>query len=146
MPLSHLAIERIAAVFHGYKTHISQEFAAAGVQGPPIQLRVLRLIQQLSPCTGQMLATEMKRDKAQITRLLQEMKTNGLVQQVPNPADKRSQLLEITATGQQTMVTMIAADDRVLAKLSALLTDEESKSLMATLEKLDDALNRSSLV
>ncbi len=141
MPVSYRLIEGIANVFHSYKTQMTQEFAAAGIVGPPVQLKVLRLIEQLERCTGQMLAIKMQRDKAQITRLLQEMKANNLVKQTPNPNDKRSHILEITSQGKQTMQTMIPADEAVLARLGQVISEQESAQMIELLAKLDLALN-----
>ena len=59
--------------------------------------------------TAKSIATAMQRDKAQITRALNELLAEDLIVKQKNPQDGRSQLLKLTAKG-----------DEVIAKLDAI--------------------------
>lgn len=64
-----------------------------------MQMRALRTIWSADDVTSQHIASTLKRDKAQVTRLLNELVTKGLAYREPNPEDKRSKLLRLTAEG-----------------------------------------------
>ncbi|GAA6151328.1 MarR family winged helix-turn-helix transcriptional regulator [Pseudoteredinibacter isoporae] len=60
------------------------------------QLRTLRLIWSGDHATLVDVAKTLKRDKAQVTRLIDELCKAGLVERKPNPNDGRSKILALT--------------------------------------------------
>ena len=64
-----------------------------------MQMRALRAIWSTDDMTSQYIASTLKRDKAQVTRLVNELVEQGLVEREPNPEDMRSKLLRLTEAG-----------------------------------------------
>ena len=72
-----------------------------------------------------------------LSRLLDRLESEGLVQRVPFPGDKRRQYVEITGPGlawRKVMWPVYGA--AIERRLGALLTDEEAETLARLLEKL----------
>ena len=67
-----------------------------------MHIRALRIIKKNEPCTANILAQKSGRDKAQITRLVNLLVEEGLIIREANPEDKRSQLLLLSQSGNQT--------------------------------------------
>lgn len=128
MPQQHL-IEQVASVFHGFKSALGKQFEERAIPMAPTHLKVLRTIHRHQPCTGQDIARLLNRDKAQVNRLLQDFFSQALVERVPNPSDKRSQLLEITAAGAERLQLMEQAEQTVIAQLTHGLSPQEQREL-----------------
>lgn len=67
----------------------------------PMQMRTLRIIWSADNVTSQYIVSALKRDKAQVTRLVNELVARNLVYREPNPEDKRSKILKLTDEGNQ---------------------------------------------
>lgn len=109
----------------------------------PMHVRVLRTISSLPDATSIAVATALKRDKAQITRLVNELLLRELVQRLPNPSDGRSQLLSLTAKGQTLFSELEEVDVTIHKTVLAGVSQEEAEAFVVTAKKmsrnLDDA-------
>ncbi len=141
--LTHRDIGHIAGVLHAFKNRLAEAFGQRGLDFAPTQLKVLRLINQMSPCTAQALAQTLGRDKAQVTRLLQELVNAGVLEKVPNPDDKRSQLLHLTAQGNVLYQQMLEAEQEVLESMSESVRDQDAEAFSQLLERVSTALKAS---
>ena len=69
------------------------------------------------------LAEAIGADKTRIIAILDELQQNGLIERVPDPADRRARLLEITKSGRELKDAVQAAiqsgEERWLGTLSA---------------------------
>lgn len=134
---THQLVENIFGFMHKFKHRLAEEFAAEGINYIPSQLKVLRRIDAMAPCTSQALAKNLRRDKAQVTRLVQELINNEILHKAPNPNDKRSQLLSLTKNGRATLEKMSDLEQKVLADLSANFSGDEQEQLMSLLIQLN---------
>lgn len=75
---------------------IGPKVGKLGLNLAPLQIRALRLIWSTENATMMDLSKTLKRDKGQITRLVDELCKSELVKRVPNPNDGRSKLLTLT--------------------------------------------------
>ena len=137
---SHREIEGVSRLLHGFKSLLSREFQELGIDFAPTQMKVLRLVAHNEPCTSQELAGIIGRDKAQVTRLLQEMLNKGVIERAANPNDKRSQLLSVTETGTAALQVMEQAEQKVLAQLSQGLEPGEIAQFSELLERINSVL------
>ncbi|WP_281222905.1 bifunctional helix-turn-helix transcriptional regulator/GNAT family N-acetyltransferase [Photobacterium sanguinicancri] len=71
----------------------------------PAQAHALIELEQ-SPCTVNQMAQKLNIDKSNASRTLAILLNQGLVQTTVNPDDKRSQLSQLTPTGQQTLTAL----------------------------------------
>lgn len=134
--LTSREIERLSIALHEFKTLLSNEFINANIDFSPTQMKVLRHITRIQPCTSQSLVVTLKRNKAQITRMVQSLLEKGVIEKVEHQQDKRSQLLSTTPLGEETLEKMSAAETEVLKKLSHRLTHDQSVQLADLLKQL----------
>ena len=139
MPQDNL-FSHIAELFHTGKSVLSREFQAAGLPYPATYLKVTRLIDRIQPCTAQTLVQKLQRDKAQITRLLNDMETHGLIAREPNPEDRRSQLLLLSAKGRDDFAAMQAIETKMVKQMTKGMSREEREALMNAMTQIRDNL------
>ena len=119
--LSH-ALQQVA---HAYRGHMAQTIREADLPLPGTHVRALKAVCYMEGCTAQRIAQRMRRDKAQITSVLNDLLESGLILKACNPADKRSQLLHATPSGEAMMLRIQALEQQTLARMTRDLTQEE---------------------
>ena len=67
----------------------------------------------------------MQRDKAQITRALNDLIEASLIVKADNPLDRRSQLLKPTPKGRKVMAQIDAVEEWAVEQLTAKLRSDE---------------------
>jgi MarR family transcriptional regulator, organic hydroperoxide resistance regulator len=82
------------------------------------------------------LAREVRHDKTRLIRLLDGLQDRGLIERAPDPEDRRSHTVAITAAGRRLQATAQASirkmEDEVLDRLNAT----ERRALLKALPKL----------
>lgn len=130
----------IAQLFHRRKSVLSKEFQSVGLPYPATYLKVTRLIESNQPCTAQTLVQQLQRDKAQITRLLNDMEKAGLITRKPNPEDRRSQLLSLSQKGEEDFATMRNIEKQVVNKMMQGISQKETDTIITLLNRLNENL------
>ena len=74
-------------------------------------------------------------DRTVMTYLLDDLENAGLIERRPDPADRRSRQIVLTATGERRRTTLAARIAEVEASLLADLTGPESAQLRALLRR-----------
>ncbi|HEX7338986.1 MAG TPA: MarR family winged helix-turn-helix transcriptional regulator [Rhodanobacteraceae bacterium] len=97
-------------LLHAYKRAMRDAYAAAGIELPGSHVRVMKAICHLPQCSAHDIVARMRRDKAQITRIVQDLHAAGLIRRHPDPADKRRQILTPTAAGKRMRERITAAE------------------------------------
>ena len=92
---------------------------------PGTHVRALKTVCYMEGCTAQRIAQRMRRDKAQITRVLNDLLEAGLINKASNPADKRSQLLHPTPAGEAMMQRIQQLEEQTLGRMTRDLTQQE---------------------
>lgn len=118
------AVETIRLLAHAIKKQLAIQLEAEALGLVPMQVRVMKIIHGCSPCTALDIASFIQRDKAQVTRLISGLMDQQLIKKVPNPQDKRSQLLLLTEEG-----------DRIQARLSKLTRQAEQSMIEGIAEE-----------
>lgn len=113
---------------HAYRAYMRRAIEAAEIGIPAAHVRVLKGIEAAPSCTAQHLASCLRRDRAQITRMLKDLLDNQLIEKRDHPHDRRSQWLTLTASGEalleQVQRLEEAAAAQMTAGLSALEVDD----------------------
>lgn len=91
------------------------------------------------PPRHQLIAQRSGRDKAQVTRLLQEMK-QGLIEKRPHPTDRRSICLALTPLACERVSQGEQEAARLDERLCSLLTPAEIAQLQQLLDKIEKGL------
>ena len=88
-------------------------------------IRTLKGVCYNPESTAKSIAQHMERDKAQITRALNDLLANGLIVKKDNPSDGRSQLLQPTDRGKAVMEKLNVAEEWARDQLTQNLTPVE---------------------
>ena len=91
---------------------IAPKIEGGNVKLAPQQLRAMREIWRRDGCTLADIGKTLKRDKGQVSRIVDELSNAGMVLRKPNPDDGRSKILKISAKGRKffEMVESIEAE------------------------------------
>ena len=81
------------------RTVVADRMHALDTNFSQMHMRALRAIWSADNVTSQHIVSILKRDKAQVTRLVNELVELNLVYREQNPNDKRSKLLKLTKEG-----------------------------------------------
>lgn len=119
-----MTIETTFHLAHAIKQQLGDQLEAQNLGIATMHVRVLKVIGKSNAATAIDIADLFKRDKAQITRVVNQLIDKGLVQKEPNPDDKRSQLLSLTSAGR--------VKQEKLQTLSDYMEDQMTQSIDAT--------------
>jgi len=106
------------------------------------QLPVLVALKKNGALSQAELARLAQVEQPSMAQLLNRMERDGLVQRIPNPNDKRSQLVSLNADASQRMPKGKAVMDAASRQALEGLTKEEQDQLMALLLRVNDNLDR----
>lgn len=132
LPLS----DSLHQLLHAYRSHLRQAIVGAGIEWPVTHLRLLKGIDHQPGCSARDLSSWMRADKAQITRALSELRTAGLIDSQHNPADRRSQHLHLSASGQDLRQRLHQAEDAAVRELTRALNPAELDAFTALTQRL----------
>ena len=95
--------------------------------------RLLLMLAAKPGSTAQQLTELLRRDKAQITRLLNDLQQAALLQRQSDPADGRRQLLVLSEQGQQLAAQLKAKKRQIAGKMLVGITAGQQAQLTETL-------------
>ena len=98
--------------------------------------RLLLMIASRTGSTAQQLTELLKRDKAQITRLLNDLQQSALVLRQPDPTDGRRQLLQLSEQGQQLAAELKTKKRRIAGKMLVGLTALQQQQMTDLLTQM----------
>lgn len=88
------------------------------------------------------LAQALCKDKASITRLLEALRSKGLVRKIRSEEDRRRQAVELAERGQELLHILLPKVLKEYEELAAQLDPEEENALKGALNKLFDYLEK----
>ena len=111
---SNLMQDNIFGLFYQFKACMLKALSDTGASIAPMHVKSLHIINRTSPCTAQDIALTMGRDKAQVTRLVNDLINRSLVCKKPNPKDKRSQFISLTPSGVEMVKVMSQVQKEIM--------------------------------
>ncbi|TXS95190.1 MarR family transcriptional regulator [Parahaliea maris] len=141
MPKTSLS-EAVHRLMHAYRHLLREGIQTEGIDLPVTHIRTLKGVCHDPGCTAQSIAQRMQRDKAQITRALNDLIGLGLVVREDNPRDRRSQLLRPTASGLVTMAQLDRAEEQAVQQLTQHLNASELASFIEMSNLMANAIER----
>jgi DNA-binding MarR family transcriptional regulator len=122
----HLADSRIRQVLRRYGLDRGgfDLLATLRRSGPPHRLTPTALYRELVLTSGA------------VTHRIDALARAGLVERIPDPADRRSTLVALTERGRAAADEAMAAHMQCEARLAAVLSDEDQRTLAALLSQL----------
>ena len=117
---------------------ISPQLQDLKVKLAPQQLRAMRQIWSDKETTLLELSKTLKRDKGQVTRLIDDLCALSMVERIPNPNDGRSKVLRLTKGGLQFFENI----ENIEAQFSKQLTKGISKEQLDVFFQVSDHLSK----
>lgn len=132
--------ESLHRLMHAYKSGLRCAIQREEMSMPITHVRTLKGVCFMTECTVQAIARRMQRDKAQITRVVNELQADGLISKADNPRDRRSQLLCPTAKGEQLMQRMQAIEHETAARMLGTLSQTDIDTFVRLANTMADNL------
>ena len=98
--------------------------------------QILNFVDLIPECSQEMLAEKLMLDKSTIARRLAVLEERGFLLRMPNPADRRGQLLRLTEKGQELLPVIREVNKKWFDFLTEGEDPEELERMEATLTKL----------
>ncbi len=133
--------ETLHTLVHAYKKQLRSDIAAQEINLPVTHIRALKGICRNPESTAQSIALRMQRDKAQITRVLNELQQSGLITKVDNPKDGRSQLLRPTAEGEKIMRQVNISERKTVAHMTQALSPDEVDTFIQLANRISKSVD-----
>ena len=81
-----------------------------------------------------------------VTKLVDELETEGLVRRLPHPSDRRATVIELTQEGQEKIAEGYAEYMEVASQLFSVLTEEDQWELIRLTDLLYDGLKDKEII
>lgn len=143
-PLQDDVLERLQGLMFGLRARFHAQLReAAETAGAltPTEVRVLRYVAHHPGLTQAELVAHSRRDKAQVTRLIQQLEAQGLLARTADEEDRRRWRLSLTPRGQALQQSLQAQHKRLSARLVHDLTPEELRQLGSLLARMQANLD-----
>lgn len=134
--------QQLFSVLDAYKSALVSAFAAEVPQISLLYFRVLRLLGRAAPVTPLQVAQLLRRDKAQVTRLIADLAAKGWLIKQPHPQDKRSVQLALTTAGQRLLEQAESIEQQLSQQMMQGMDDVQQQQLAAGLQQLQHNLQQ----
>ncbi|HSV45568.1 MAG TPA: MarR family transcriptional regulator [Ramlibacter sp.] len=133
-------MESMHGVMHLYRAHRMRALRSASHELAPMEGKALGFFARHPGATLSELAAHSGRDKGQLARLIAGLRERGLLEAVPDAADRRTVRLQPTADGQAMHQALRRHGRRIAAIATAQLSADERQQLLALMAKIRAAL------
>jgi DNA-binding MarR family transcriptional regulator len=113
---------------------LDRELSAFDISAP--QLFVLASVANGEADSASSLCKTISYDPGAMTRMIDRLQQKGLVRRVPHPEDRRAINLELTVAGKALFPQLMAAKERVQARLFRGFSDEDVRRLESLLHRM----------
>ncbi|MCH1924007.1 MarR family transcriptional regulator [Shewanella sp. C31] len=135
--------QQLFMVLEAYKSALQSQFSQHLPQLSLSHFLVMRLIGAEGTVTPLQVAQRLRRDKAQITRLLAELVDKAWLLKQPHPQDRRSVQLLLTPAGEALLQHATALEQQLSQQMLHGMADAQQQQLAAGLEVLLHNLRQS---
>lgn len=125
----------LARIFHRLK-QFGEYNTPPGLLSPPQLWFLRRLYDAGAPQPVSYFADGLYSNRSNASQMIDRLEAEGLVCRVRNPRDRRSVLVELTASGERSMRHASASHQQLAEQLLRPLSDEERRTTLATLERV----------
>ena len=120
-----------------------KEMKKQNIQFSPVDHKVMVKLKLAGSLSQQMLAESMRRDKAQIARLVSRLNSQGIINKIDDPNDKRSVKLTMTTKGIEVLNWLDALEMEIVEKMLGNFKLEEAELFCSMLKRINENLDGS---
>ncbi|GAA4273571.1 MarR family transcriptional regulator [Aquimarina gracilis] len=136
------SIEAEIAAHIGRMSRYSNSYIKSALVGLPfttdMDFAFTAILHGAGPIGKTDLIRKMAYDKSSGMEVIKRLLKNGIIEQFPNPNDKRGKLLRLTKIGEENVIKAYAEAHKAAKTVSGCLTKSEQITLLKTLKKLDE--------
>ena len=122
------------------QTQMSGKVGDFGVDLTPLKMRILRVVWSADDVTAQDVVQILKRDKAQVARLVEDLTSQDLIRREVNPNDRRSKILRLTEGGEKIFRSVEAIESDFANELVKGINDSELKTFFNVADQISENL------
>lgn len=115
---------------------LQEGFAADGDKLRGYHYRLLAALEEFGPASQATLGRGTGIDRSDVTAALVELEERGLVERSVNPADRRRNVVSITAAGTARLEELDAVVDTIQERLLAPLSEEERRQFVTLIGRI----------
>ncbi len=108
-----------------YRSEMKKAVGAKELNLNAMHIQCMRFIQETHHCTAKAIEQGLDKDKSQISLVIKDMGRKNWVKLLPNPQDKRSRLIEMTALGNSLLEKVVIEEALVGKKMKQGLSAKE---------------------
>ncbi len=136
------SLEAEIAAYIGRMSRYSNSYIKSALVGLPfatdMDFAFTAVLHKYGPVGKTDLIRKMAYDKSSGMEVIKRLLKNGILEQFPNPNDKRGKLLRLTKNGEENVIKAYSEASKAAKTVSGCLTKNEQISLLRTLKKLDE--------
>jgi len=129
-------LDQLQALMFAFRKEMRRALHEAGHAFNGMEAKVFLRIAEHPGCASSDLVRESGRDKAQITRLIQQLEQAGLVAREADPQDRRVQRLHVTDAGRQLHQDLRERRRQIAHRMLGNLNREEQQQLASLLSRM----------
>ncbi|MEC6822807.1 MarR family transcriptional regulator [Photobacterium piscicola] len=133
-------LDNLFQLVHALKRQLHEQIEQLDLSVTPMHVRVIKIINKMTPCTAIDIATMLERDKAQITRLVNTLIEKEFITKIANPTDKRSSYLCVTERGMEIVEKLAVIDNAMQEKITEHISSDEIAVFQQLADKMTDNL------
>ena len=115
---------------------LQEGFAAEGDRLRGYHYRLLAALDEFGPASQAALGRGTGIDRSDVTAALVELEERGLVERNVNPADRRRNVVSITAAGTRRLAELDTVVDTIQERLLAPLSEEERRQFVTLIRRI----------
>ena len=132
-------LRELVLAYQGFERYSAPHIKALGLT--TTQFDVIATLGNQPPMTCKQLGEKTLVTKGTLTGVLERLEAKGILERQTNPEDARSQMIDLTAHGQQLFDRVFPEHLRYLGQAFEKLSEEEMAELHASLKKLSSIFN-----
>jgi MarR family transcriptional regulator, transcriptional regulator for hemolysin len=138
----HLTVQMVLAA-RRWRSLLDERFRP--IEQSSARMEALSAIMNSPPLSAQVdIARRLRIEGPTLTRMLDSLEQDGLVQRLPDPGDRRTKRLQLTPEGEEKLEEIFDLADVLRARLLDGFSDDEidivNRFLKVLLQRLDDGL------
>ncbi|MEC6906747.1 MarR family transcriptional regulator [Photobacterium piscicola] len=133
-------LDNLFQLVHALKRQLHEQIEQLDLGVTPMHVRVIKVINKMTPCTAIDIATILERDKAQITRLVNTLIEKEFITKIANPTDKRSSYLCVTERGMEIVEKLAVIDSAMQETITKNISLDEVTVFQQLADKMTNNL------
>jgi len=118
------------------KYYSIRRFGDAGITVTPSQMGIIFFLNKYGQMGMTLLSEKMGLDNSTLTRLTDKLVKSGFVERIPNPADRRGFLVNLTEKGVQEGARAADISREINSEIMAGFTDQEVETFIRVLSSM----------